>query len=82
MKNEILEILKKDVTDEEKAEAIFNFALLVQQANIIQMLGFADWAATNFSRLREIWIPKIKGKQIYTTEELFHQWLKVRGIEK
>lgn len=85
MREEIIEILKKDLTNEEKAEAIFNFANMVQQANIIQMLSFAEWASKHFIILKEFWIAKSKSrtynKDQYTTNDLFGIWLKVRGTE-
>jgi hypothetical protein len=81
MKEEIIKILRKKLTNEEKAEMIFNFANMVNQANIIQMLSFAEWASTNFIRLKDFWMFKSKNKGYKSTNDLFGVWLKVRGTE-
>jgi hypothetical protein len=81
MKKEIIKILEKELTNEEKAEIIFNFVSMVNQANIIQMLTFAEWASDNFIHLRNFWVFKNKNKGYKSTKDLFNVWLETKKNE-
>ena len=82
MKKEITEILNQpNTTVEQKTDAIFNIASTVNQATVIQMQLFTEWAADNFVHLKGFWIPKAKGKERYRTNDLLTAWIKLRGLK-